>query len=32
MKSIPTLIVDALTNYFYAREYKSFVSVTPPAM
>jgi hypothetical protein len=31
-KSVPTLVVDALTNYFYAREYKSFIPVTPPAM
>ena len=29
-KSIPTLVVDALTNYFYAREYKSYVPVTSP--
>jgi radical SAM superfamily enzyme YgiQ (UPF0313 family) len=32
MKSIPTLVVDALTNYFYAREYKSYVPVAPPVM
>jgi len=30
MTSIPTLIVDSLTNYSYAREYRSFAPVTPP--
>ena len=30
MKSIPTLVVDALTDYFYAREYKSFHPIATP--
>lgn len=30
MTSVPTLIVDSLTDYFYAREYRSFTRVTPP--
>lgn len=33
MKSLPTLVVDGLTNYFYAREYRSYGSVAvPPAL
>ena len=32
MKSVPAIMVDALTNYFYAREYKSYVPVAPPVM
>ena len=31
-RSVPTLVVDALTNYFYAREYKSYVPVAPPVI
>lgn len=30
MTSLPTLVVDALTSYFYAREYRSYVPVAPP--
>jgi hypothetical protein len=30
MKSIPTLVVDALTDYFYAREYASFHPIAMP--
>lgn len=30
MRSIPTLILDALTNYSYALEYRSFDRVAPP--
>jgi len=30
-KSVPTLFIDAATNWFYAREYRSFVPVGPPA-
>lgn len=30
MKSISTLVVDAYTNYFYAREYQSFIPILPP--
>jgi radical SAM superfamily enzyme YgiQ (UPF0313 family) len=29
-QSFPTMVVDALTSFFYAREYRSFVPVSAP--
>lgn len=28
--SLPTMVVDALTNYFYAREYRSYAPIAAP--
>lgn len=31
LKDAPTLVMDSLTNYYYAREYRSFVPLSGPA-